>query len=116
MEKAELLENILDAYIYPIVFVDTEFTIGYLNKAAKERYHQTDENNSLIGQSLFHCHQPASQEKIKALVKKIAIEKKEIFMRVNAKNEKLYITPVLDKNGAFIGFFERFEINEKIEI
>lgn len=34
----ELLENILDAYSYEIVFVDRQHIVRYMNKVAKERY------------------------------------------------------------------------------
>ena len=38
MEKMEMLEGILNSYPYPIVFVDNEYIIRYMNKNA------TDEN------------------------------------------------------------------------
>lgn len=34
----EILENILDAYSYEIVFVDRQHIVHYMNKVAKERY------------------------------------------------------------------------------
>ena len=34
----EILESILDAYSYEIVFVDRQHIVRYMNKTAKERY------------------------------------------------------------------------------
>jgi hypothetical protein len=34
-----------------------------------------------------------------------------MFLAVNEKNERVYVTPVRDDEGEFIGYFERFEGN-----
>ena len=34
----EILESILDAYSYEIVFVDRQHIVRYMNKTAKRRY------------------------------------------------------------------------------
>ena len=47
----EILESILDAYSYEIVFVDRQHIVRYMNKTAKERYGERVK----INQSLFNC-------------------------------------------------------------
>ncbi len=39
---------------------------------------------------------------------------KEIFLKVNARNQRLYMQPVRDESGRLIGFFERFELNLEV--
>ena len=50
--KKELLESILNALPYEIVFCDRNHTIQYLNKTAKQHYGERIH----IGDSIFNCH------------------------------------------------------------
>ena len=50
-----LLNSLKDAF----VFVDTEHVIQYMNKAAVLRYKDGD---SLMGQSIFSCHNISSRD------------------------------------------------------
>ena len=79
----EILESILDAYSYEIVFVDRQHIVRYMNKTAKERYGERVK----INQSLFNCHSENSKVKIR-----------EFFV------------PVRDSNKHVIGYFERHEM------
>ena len=55
---------ILDAIPYPIVFVDTDHIIRYLNKEARHRYYEVRGYDNLIGKSLFLCHGEKSRDAI----------------------------------------------------
>ena len=56
MSEQEMMAGILDSYPYPIVFVDGDFVIRYLNRYAKYHYYQERGYSDLIGHSLFDCH------------------------------------------------------------
>ena len=62
----EILESILDAYSYEIVFVDRQHIVRYMNKTAKERYGERVK----INQSLFNCHSENSKAKIEEFLKR----------------------------------------------
>ena len=62
----EILESILDAYAYEIVFVDRNHIVQYMNKTAKQRYG----NRVVIGNSLFNCHNENSKHKIEEFLKR----------------------------------------------
>ena len=62
----EILESILDAYSYEIVFVDRQHIVRYMNKTAKERYG----GRVKINQSLFNCHSENSKVKIEEFLKR----------------------------------------------
>ena len=109
--KAALLENILDAIPYEIVFVDLSHTIRYLNKAAKFQYYQVRGHKDLIGKSLFEYHNPKSKEHILAAVERFKNHGGEEFLSVSSENLRIYMTPVRDKQGELIGYFERYEAN-----
>ncbi|MBC8530601.1 PAS domain-containing protein [Gehongia tenuis] len=111
MERERMLSLILDAYPYPIVFVDTDHIIRYMNRMARYHYYEERGYRDLIGRSLFDCHQPASAEKIRAAVEKLKNHGNEIYIGVNIKNRRYYLNPVRDENGELVGYFERFELN-----
>ena len=46
MEEIEILKGILNSYPYPIVFVDNDYIIRYMNRNAE--YHYYEEKGSKI--------------------------------------------------------------------
>jgi DUF438 domain-containing protein len=105
---------ILDAIPYPILFVDTSHTIQFLNKKAQYHYYQERGYRDLVGKSLFDCHSELSREKIIPIVEKLKNHGQEVFLTVNVRNERVYVTPVRDEEGELVGYFERFELNRQI--
>lgn len=102
----EILESILDAYAYEIVFVDRTHTVRYMNKTAKERYG----NRVIIGNSLFNCHNESTRPKIERFLERADAGEDEMFEVLNGKTgEREFFVPVRDKNGQVIGYFERHE-------
>lgn len=111
MELNAIMGHILDAIPYPIVFVDTEDVIRYMNKRARYHYYEERGYRDLIGKSLFDCHCPESRKMIEEAVEGLRNHGQEIFLKVNVRNERVYITPVRDGDGNLVGYFERFEKN-----
>ena len=56
MEEIEMLNGILNSYPYPIVFVDNDYIIRYMNRNAEYHYYEERGYKDLIGKSLFECH------------------------------------------------------------
>ncbi|WRK52542.1 PAS domain-containing protein [Coprobacillaceae bacterium CR2/5/TPMF4] len=77
----EILESILDAYAYEIVFVDRNHIVQYMNKTAKQRYG----NRVVIGNSLFNCHNENSKHKIEEFLKRADNGEDEMFETYNKK-------------------------------
>ena len=101
----EVLEAILDAYAYEIVFVDRHHIVRYMNKTAKQRYGDRVQ----IGQSLFHCHNENSRQKIEAFLQRADQGEDEMFETLNQKTgEREFFVPVRVK-GQVVGYFERHE-------
>jgi DUF438 domain-containing protein len=112
MEKEKMLSLILDAYPYPILFVDCNHVIQYMNKRAEYHYYRERGYSNLIGKPIFDCHHdPKSEEMIRSIVEKLKNHANEVFLQVSVRNERVYIVPVRDENGDLIGYFERFEMN-----
>ncbi len=105
------LKLILDALPFPIVFVDAQHTIRFLNKRARFHYYEERGYRDLVGVSMFDCHNMISREKIENIVKAFRNHGREVLLAVNEKNERVYVTPVRNDEGEFIGYFERFEGN-----
>ncbi|MFC1998266.1 PAS domain-containing protein [Chloroflexota bacterium] len=64
MISKETCLAILDTINHPIVFVDNDHVIRYLNEAAMERYYKVKDYSDLIGKSIFECHTEKSWEQI----------------------------------------------------
>lgn len=112
MEDVELLKGILNSYPYPIVFVDNDYMIRYMNRNAEYHYYEERGYKNLIGKSLFDCHDNIqSIEKIKMGYEGIKKNGKEVFVTVTARNQRVYMQGVKDSKGNWIGFIERFELN-----
>jgi DUF438 domain-containing protein len=112
MDRGEMLEAILDAIPYPIVFVDTDHIIRYLNKFARYHYYQERGYKELLGASIFDCHmKEPSREKIRSSAEKLKDHSADIFIGVNTRNLREYINPVRDAEGNLMGYFVRFELN-----
>lgn len=112
MEELEMYQAILNSYPYPIVFVDNEYVIRFMNQNAKYHYYNERNYKDLIGRSLFDCHNnEKSIEKIKQGYESIKKSGKEVFVCVTTRNQRVYMQGVKDSRGNWIGFIERFELN-----
>ena len=114
MDKQSMMEYILYAIPYPILYADCDHIIRYLNKTAAFHYYTVRGYDNLLGKSLFECHNAASKEKIIAAVEKLKNHSNEIFIGVGVNNQRIYLNPVRDNEGCLIGYFERFELNLKL--
>ncbi len=115
MNKKELFKGILNSVPYPIVFVDLNHIIRFMNNAAKYHYYTERSLKTLIGQSIFKCHRKdKSKEIIRKIVEGFNTDAKEIFLHVNDRNLRVYITPVKNNKNELIGYYERFENNCQI--
>ena len=111
MEIEKIMAHILDSIPYPILFVDCDHVIRYMNKTAEHHYYSEKGHKDLIGKSLLACHNEQSREQIIAAYEKLKNHDNDIFLGVNVKNLRMYINPVRDENGELVGYFERFELN-----
>ena len=111
MNEEQIKSYLLDAFPFSIVFVDLEHKIRYMNKRAKYHYHEERGYDNLIGKSIFDCHNQQSKKRILETIERLKAHGNEEFLKVTGRNERLYITPVRNENGALVGYFERFEMN-----
>jgi len=102
-------EAIIDTISSPIVFVDNDHVIRYLNKAARVRYYEKRGYSDMIGRSLFDCHNPTSREAIKSLHERLLAGENEIFLKVNKYQEKVTLVGVRSTDGQLVGYYEWFE-------
>lgn len=102
----EVLQAIIDAYPYEIVFVNRDHIVRFMNKTAQRRY----KGRVIIGNSLFNCHNEGSKVKIEQFLKRADEGEEEMFETYNQKTgEREFFTPVKDDEGKVIGYFERHE-------
>ena len=109
MLSEETCLAILDTINNPIVFVDNEHTIQYLNESAMRLYYETRGYSDLVGQSIFNCHSEKSQEQIIGQYERLKAGENEIVRIAAKKNRKIITVAVRNKKGALVGYYERFE-------
>ena len=108
-------KGILESIPYPIVFVNPDHDIIYINKKADQVYHKEYEYPNIVGRSIFHCHNEKSKQIILEIVERFKDGGGEEFLIINEKNERIFLTPVRNETNEFIGYYERYELNEKWE-
>lgn len=103
MIDANILQAILDSLKNEVIcFVDTEHLIRYMNLAATKYY---DGGASLIGTSIFNCHNEDSKKKLLELVDRLVAGENEIFFSQN-ENTQFYLRAVRDSEGNLVGYYE----------
>jgi DUF438 domain-containing protein len=105
MIDATLMAAILDSLKDPILFADTEHVTRYMNKAAVAYY---DEGESLIGRSLFDCHNEQSQQMMVEILAAMHEGEDERLITDNEKH-RIFMRAVRDAEGQVLGYYERYE-------
>jgi len=104
MEK--ILKGILDVLDLPIVFVNASHVITFMNKASIEKYKDKG-GETLVGKSIFACHNEKSKMLILDGFKKLqrGLDKVLVFENEEIKE---YMFAVRD-NSTLLGYFEIIE-------
>ncbi len=105
MVKSSTLAAILDSLKTPILFADTNHITRYMNKAAIATY---EGGESLIGRSLFECHNEHSQQVMKEVLAALQAGEEERFTFEDETN-RVYMRAVRDADGRVLGYYERYE-------
>ena len=85
MEQLEIMEGILNAYPYPIVFVDNDYIIRFLNRFAKYHYYE-DKADKERGKAAKTEKKPSIRAQLKADKEKTAQKK-----ATKSKNHELEV-------------------------
>ncbi|UCE61100.1 MAG: PAS domain-containing protein [Phycisphaerales bacterium] len=105
MTDASLLACLLDSMKNPVMFVDTDHIIRYMNKAAVAHY---KEGEALLDQSVLDCHNAESVRQIIEISAAMQQGEEERLITDN-DNWRIYMRAVRDPAGQLIGYYERYE-------
>jgi DUF438 domain-containing protein len=105
MNKETLLATILDNWHKPIVFVDANHIIQYMNVPAQRHYAQW---GTVIGKSIFDCHNDNSRKIIQDAYRQLEDGAEEVLFTTNEKH-RVYMRGVRDSKGTLLGYIERYE-------
>jgi len=100
MNRQEIIEAILEFLPKPIVAVDGNHVIRYMNKIAR------DQHTDLVGRSLLECHNPESVIKIHDIAGRLEAGEESITLRGEDGFIKSYFVAIHDYKGRFAGYFE----------
>jgi DUF438 domain-containing protein len=96
---------ILDSWNKPVVFVDTNHQIQYMNKPARRHYSKWGD---VVGKSIFDCHNDNSRETIEKAFRKLVDGVKEVMI-VNSKKHRVFMRSVRNEKGTMVGYYERYD-------
>ena len=106
-DRETLLSLILDALPFPVIFVDMEDTIRYLNEPARVHYYEERGCPPLLGKSIFECHSETSSERIRELVQRLRATGEAMPLHPDGRGDGSLMSPVFDGEGQLIGYFKR---------
>ena len=109
MKLDDAFRSIVEDLDEEICLADTDHVIRYMNRESIKRYaHRGGE--SLIGKSLFGCHNDNSRKLIQKYTDMMTEDKNlhEINMGYNSKHDETnYMIAVRDSDGRLIGYYEK---------
>lgn len=111
MEINQYFKSIIDSDLQSVVICDLNHTIIYMNPAAISNYSKSG-GKSLVGKSIFDCHNSDSKEKIEKVVewfKKDTSNNRVFTFHNNKHNRDVYIIALRDNNNNLIGYYEKHE-------
>lgn len=95
---------ILDNWHKPLVFVDCDHVIRYMNRPAREHYAKW---RDVIGKSIFDCHNQASRAVIERCFRELQAGNVEALFTDNERY-RIYMRRVTDEAGTMLGYHERY--------
>jgi PAS domain-containing protein len=101
------LTAILDGIPDPVVYVDTGHTVRFVNRAGREK-EAWNREGSLLGRSIFHCHNDASREMMMDMFRRLQNGERDICFS-DKPGTRTYMTGVYDATGKLTGYWERYE-------
>jgi DUF438 domain-containing protein len=111
MDEQKILHFLVDGLKDPIVVVDTDHVIQYMNKSARRRYQRFGD---ILGKSIFECHNENSCEAINNAFNKLKEGQEEVLISSN-ENRRLFMRAVYDENKNLSGYYERYEFLKKTD-
>lgn len=110
-------QAILDSVKNPIVFVDNDHIIRYLNRSAKVRYYEKRGYSDLIGKSILDCHNSTSAKQITEAHQRLQKGENEVYLEPDKNQEKVtVIVGVRDVGGILLGYYARSERQNRIQL
>ncbi|MBW1644771.1 MAG: PAS domain-containing protein [Deltaproteobacteria bacterium] len=100
-----LLQALFDSLKDPVVFVDTNHVIRYLNRRAVRQYRA---GVRLLNRSLLDCHNEKSRQVIRETLRALEAGEEERLIHALPR-KRLYMRAVRDADGRLLGYYERFE-------
>ncbi|MBN1996488.1 PAS domain-containing protein [candidate division KSB1 bacterium] len=106
MISKDLLFAFMDSLKEPFLFADLNHTVLYMNSAAKKYY---SGGEKLLNTNLLDCHDADSNRQIQEIFDVMRHEGLDEHLITVREKYNIYMRAVRDRNGEFIGYYERFE-------
>jgi PAS domain-containing protein len=108
MMDKPILNAILNSIDQPVLFVDTDHMIRFINAAAEQYYGKLGYSD-LLDKSIFEWHNADSSRIIREVFQAFLDGEQERYLTTNDDGFKVYMRAVRDKDGNLLGYYERYE-------
>jgi hypothetical protein len=105
MDQAKMFKYLLDSFKEPVMFIDTEHIIRYLNPASAKRYKI---RTTYVDRSIFKCHNENSKNIMLDAYKCLESGEEEKMLPED-KQYRMFMRAVRDEEGTLLGYYVRFE-------
>jgi DUF438 domain-containing protein len=110
VSDSEIYQALLENLEVPVVFVDNQHFIRFINAAGQKQYAKY---GNILNKSIFDCHNPGSKQKILDIYSQLQAGLPEMLYSENQK-QLAFMRAVRDSHGNLLGYYERFV--EKIDV
>ena len=105
MLEPAVMAALLDSLVGPLMYVDTDHVIRYMNKAAIAHYRG---GATLLGSSVLDCHTEQQQAALLEIVEAMQSGEEE-RLTIEDESRRIYMRAVRDGEGRLLGYYERYE-------
>jgi hypothetical protein len=105
MEQLKLFKCLLDSFQEPVMLMDTQHIIRYLNPASARRYKV---RTTYVDRSIFKCHNENSKKIMLEAFACLEAGEEEKLIMVDAQY-RIFMRAVRDEDGTLLGYYARFE-------
>ena len=110
MDREKMLENFANSIPDPVVITGLDHTILFVNRAAVELF---KEDESLVGKSLFFCHNQESKQKMETVLEQLKNGEEEVQIPSRQggspdNRQHTFMRAIRNADGELVGYYERY--------
>lgn len=110
MDMEKLLSSFANSIPDPVVITGLDHTVLFVNRAGVELF---KEDESLVGKSVFDCHNQDSRQKMEAVLERLKSGEDEVQITTRQgedpeNRQYTFMRAIKNDDGELIAYYERY--------